>query len=443
MTPEDFRRYFESRTLAYAPDVNLDARPVVVVIGEGAHSRPGHVMLVSLANLLGRAHRRLEFVGNLDRPFIGNCPFGSKTVGDATVGLVRAINPFIEVTTSTHISGDRLIAFGVGADNDVDVALGCEGWRASLGPGSVVDPDTSSIWGAMLAAVLAAAASFNLMRGVTGEVSGTYSLWRWGEERGEQGPRFEGPIDVGRVLQVGAGGVGAALDFFAALAGVAPGWRIVDGDDVDVSNLNRQLMFLADHAGYNTHDRVDKKAEVAARALGAECSTKWYGSDVEVVEDTYELVLALANEHGARSFLQARQPTVLLHATTSTSFGAQFHRHISGIDDCIECRLPPGVLDLSCGGGEVKVEGKPVDAAIGHLSAAAGLLLLAGLIRLQLGQLADIAENKADLTLEGVLSYLQVARAPECKTDCQVRLPASARAALNGHLRFAALDPKV
>ncbi len=442
MTAEDFQRNFESRTLAYIPDVKLDARPVVVVIGEGAHSRPGHVLLASLANLLGRAHRQIEFVGNMEQPFIGTTPFGWKTIGDATVGMVRAINPFIEVTASTQVSGDRLIAFGIGTHNDVDVALGCDGWLASLGPGSVVDPDASSIWGAMFAAVLAAAVSFNLMRGVKGDVAGTYSLWRWGMDGGEQGPRFEGPIDVGRVLQVGAGGVGAALDFFAALVGVAPGWRIVDGDVVDVSNLNRQLMFLAIHAGYS-RDQPENKAEVAARALGAESSTKWYGSDVNVVEDTYDVVLALANEHGARSFLQARQPTVLLHATTSTSFGAQFHRHIAGIDDCIECRLPPAVLDLGCGGGEVQVDGKPVDAAIGHLSAAAGLLLLAGLIRLQLGQLADVAENKADLTLEGVLPSPQVARVPECKTDCQVRLPASARDALNAHLRFGTLDPKV
>ncbi len=440
MTSDEFRQQFESRTLAYAPDLNLDTRPVAVVIGEGAHSRPGHVLLASLANLLGRAHRRLEFIGDLDRPFIGNSPFRWKTVGDATVGLVRAINPFTEVTRSTQVSGDRLIAFGIGTASDVDVALGCEGWLASLGPDAAVDPATSSIWGAMLAAVLAAAFSFNLMRGIKGDVAGTYSLWRWGKEGGEQGPEFEGPIDVEHVLQVGAGGVGAALDFFAALVREAPGWRIVDGDDVDVSNLNRQLMFLAVHTGYSC-DKPENKAEVAATALGAKCSIKWYGSDVDVVEDTYDVVLALANEHGARSFLQARQPTVLLHATTSTSFGAQFHRHIAGIDDCIECRLPPAALDLSCGGGDVQIDGKPVDAAIGHLSAAAGLLLLAGLVRLQLGQLADLVENKADLTLEGVLPYPQVARVPECKTDCHVRLRASARRALTAQERFAALDP--
>jgi molybdopterin/thiamine biosynthesis adenylyltransferase len=223
---------------------------------------------------------------------------------------------------------------------------------------------------------------------------------------------------------------------------VTPGWHIVDGDEVDVSNLNRQLIFLAAHAGYPQAPPV-KKAEAAASALGAQYSTNWYGSEVDVVEDAYDVVLALANEHGARSLLQARQPTVLLHATTSTTFGAQFHRHISGIDDCIECRLPPAILDLGCGGGTVQVGGRPVDAAIGHLSAAAGLLLLAGLVRLQLGQLANLSENKVDLTLEGVTPYVQVAQVPACQTDCHMRLPPSGRSALAADERFAALDPRL
>ena len=41
-------------------------------------------------------------------------------------------------------------------------------------------------------------------------------------------------IDVGRVLQVGAGGVGSALDFWLTLAGIVGAWTVVDGDEVEV-----------------------------------------------------------------------------------------------------------------------------------------------------------------------------------------------------------------
>jgi hypothetical protein len=439
MTPEEFQTQFQSRSLAYVPGLHVDRRPVVIALGRNATSVPAHAMALTLTNLLARSHPRLVVIGKLDEPFRGRAPFGTATLANATVGLARAINPFVEVEVAQAIPDERLVSFGIEAELGVDIPLGCEGWLAKLGEGAIVDSDLASIWGAMLASIYASQASFNLMRGGDSNIAGVYSLWGWGVGQ-EQGPAFAGPLDIGRVLQAGAGGVGAALGFFASLIGVVPTWWIADGDNVDVTNLNRQLLFVARQAGYPDGE-PENKAVIAAEALGATASPYWYGEDVELVEANYDVVLALANDHGARSFLQARQPTVLLHATTSTNFAAQFHRHITGIDDCIECRLPPGVLDLGCATNVIQVSGHSFDAAVGHVSAAAGLLVLAGLARLQLGALASLPTNKISLSLEGSRPFLQAVTAGACKPDCMVRLPDTARRELVADERFAQLDP--
>lgn len=63
----------------------------------------------------------------------------------------------------------------------------------------------------------------------------------------------------GRVLVVGAGGLGAPVLFYLASAGVGT-IGIMDGDVVDLSNLQRQIL-------YNTHDAGKAKASTAAGRL--------------------------------------------------------------------------------------------------------------------------------------------------------------------------------
>ena len=120
------------------------------------------------------------------------------------------------------------------------------------------------------------------------------------------------------MLQVEAGAVGCALGLALALIGVDGPWVVVDGDLVDVSNLNRQLLFLARDAG-TFAEPARNKAETFAGVLrgGFQASPYWYGDDASVQDETYDVVLALANEDGVRASLQSRHPTVLLHATTS------------------------------------------------------------------------------------------------------------------------------
>jgi hypothetical protein len=82
---------------------------------------------------------------------------------------------------------------------------------------------------------------------------------------------------------------------------------------------------------------------------------------------------------------------ILVHASTNQSGAAQLHRHIPGRDDCLDCRLPEKkVAQFNCSTSVVETaDGTSTDAALPFLSAAAGLMLTVGLLRLQVGELAS------------------------------------------------------
>ncbi len=90
----------------------------------------------------------------------------------------------------------------------------------------------------------------------------TAELARYGRQMalpqvGEEGQRRLG---ASRVLIVGAGGLGAPVSLYLAAAGVGQ-ITLVDGDRVELSNLQRQVIFTTADIGL-------AKAEAAARRLG-------------------------------------------------------------------------------------------------------------------------------------------------------------------------------
>ncbi len=373
-----FEREFHSRTLAYLPGYRDDGRAVVVVVDELAHCPAGHVLTHALVNLLARAHRHIIIVGDLDQPLLCSTPFDYSTLDEATVGLASAINPYIELTHAQAVPADRLLSLGVGAGG-ADIDLGADRWVATVGTGATISCEHETLIGAGLAACLGSYAAFNTLLGGEGLAAGSWSAWDYGAPGGDQGPGLDGSIDVGRVLCVGAGAVANALLFFGRAVGLAGDWLIADGDAVDISNLNRQMIFLAGDTGWPGDAIGRNKADVVAArgSPGASSSPNWYGDDPAATDFAGDLVLALANEGGVRSRLAHRQPTVLLHATTSPNWQAQAHRHVAGVDDCLHCRLPPeDAPRMGCSEGKVQVdEENSMDAALPFLSATAGLML--------------------------------------------------------------------
>ncbi|HMJ35619.1 MAG TPA: ThiF family adenylyltransferase [Baekduia sp.] len=440
MTREEFEREFHSRTLAYQSAYRADTRPVVVHVGDDAHTPVGHALLVGLVNQLARAHQHLVIIGATDDKLLSRATFAMSTTEAATMELARAINPFI--TTGTELAaGPPLVTIAIGKTaGPVDLRVGCVGWCATFGPDAHIDTTPTSLLGAMLGSSIAATFAFHRLLGPAAVPGPSYSLWHYGRPGVRQGPALSGPLDVGRVLQVGAGGVGAALDFWLALLGVTGNWMVCDGDLVDISNLNRQLAFLAHHAGF-PDPPARNKATMAAELLGsaATADPHWYGETPTVVSGEFDVVLALANEHGARAALQARQAPVLLHATTSANWEAQFHRHVAGHDDCIACRLPETAPRLRCAETRVNTE-TGTDAALPFLSGAAGLLLLTGLIRLQHDELITTERNFMSLNLAEPAATAQQLRR-NCSDGCSHWAPPRVRQRIGVRSRYARLDP--
>jgi ThiF family len=420
MNDREFERRLRESTLAYAPQFREDERPVIVEVGEAAHSPAGHALTCALTNQLARTHRRLILVGDLECRLLCPDPFGRDELAAATAGLAREINPALEVEVVEHSPSTEAIArLGIGAGGDL--SLGCRGWSALLatsGERAAVGEGASDIWGAMLASCLGAWFSFQRLLGEAPKPLPRYSLWNFGSPGdGHGGPALIGPLDVGRVLQVGAGGVGAALDYWLGVVGPGGKWTVVDGDVVEVKNLNRQLLFTAADAGYPDGAVANKAERVATRlGTGVSASAHWYGEEPAVVEADYDLVLALANERGAREALQDRRPDLLLHATTSANHQAQFHRHIRGLDDCIRCRVPGEVARLRCGGG--RIAQSQSDAALPYLSGLAGLLLLAGLARVSVGELAGVTRDLALVDLGAATPTAQQLTV-KCREGCR------------------------
>jgi hypothetical protein len=165
----------------------------------------------------------------------------------------------------------------------------------------------------------------------------------------------------------------------------------------------------------------------------------WYDGEPEILKGAYDVVLVLANDRGVRGALQGRQPTVLLHATTSASWQAQVHRHVAGRDDCINCRIPPQVGGMRCSTGEVDAAGTATDAALPFLSMTAGVLLAAQLSRLQHGAILQTAANQAYIDLrEATPLHGEVIR--RCRASCHTRLPPTIQRTLDAHSRWRHLN---
>jgi hypothetical protein len=363
-------------------------RPIGVIISSAAaDSRSGQVAAVALANMIARVHRRIRLVVP-PAPLIA-AHRGATNLAEALQNTILAIDPFNEVSLVQKV--DAIPSIGVGTNGTAGTwQIAAHGSRAILKNDSSEFPGADgSVLGAGLAACLGAAALFRLAHGFDVKAH-MVSAWNFSEgSDAVVGPLEIGSLDVGDVLIVGAGAVCSALSHWLRELGTSGKWDVVDKDYVTLDNTSRGLGMFAGDAGWNDSTPA-RKVDLIARDIGATPHFAWYDEWIKDHDDARpDLVLPLANERAARHLVACRYDPIVLHATTSKSWQAQFHRHISGVDDCINCRmrdLKGGTLDCSTG-TVPNADGQSHDAALPFLSAAAGLMLTSGLYRLAAGDL--------------------------------------------------------
>jgi hypothetical protein len=411
--------------------------PVRVAVGaDAANSVAGQAMVLALVNMLARLHRHLQ----LDIPHAklrARSLVPATCLDEAAAALARAINPYIRLDGAT--ASGHAIGIGADAPRGLPWYAGADGQIAIIDRQPVPVPASERLTlGTALAACLAAAA---LLRQVIGQKQRPVRLSAWNLREGaaaERGPDLPGPVDVGSVLQIGAGGVGLCLAYWLGEFGALGDWRVLDRDDAILHNTNRCLGLLAIDAGW-PGGAPRNKAKVAAGLFGALPQPLWYH---EFDHNSFkpDLILPLANEHDVREHVARRGEPLLLHATTSRAWEAQLHRHLADRDGCITCRMPDQAAQVKLTCATVPIgEGTSTDATLPFLAATAGLLLVAGLYRLQLGCLADGPHNFMAVCFNDVRKYARPA-IYGCKAGCCGNLPPRVRRRIHSGRRWSHLD---
>jgi molybdopterin-synthase adenylyltransferase len=216
---------------------------------------------------------------------------------------------------------------------------------------------------------------------------------------------------AGRVLVVGAGGIGSAALLYLAAAGVGR-LGLVDDDAVELSNLQRQIIHQAADLGRR---KVESAGE-SLSALNPLCQVETFdlrlnpGNIREVVQG-FEVVLDASDNFPTR-FLLAEycwRYDIPLVSATATGWHGQLLVAAPGAENpCYRClvpEMPPAAAVPAC--TQIGILGA-VAGAMGCLQAAEALKLLLGL---------DSDLNRRLLAYDGLQGRFQSlvrAKRPDC-----------------------------
>jgi len=439
----------DQRTSEYGVLEGYLNRPAVIRAEHAAVDCPrGQLTLLALLNMIARMHRRiiLDFpdVEALGQGGLAVVPHNRSTgLREVACSLALGIDPFLSLEFTDRMP-ENAIGVGLGKlthTDGIEWYIGSQGNLVTLSRDpQTVDASPAFCLGPCLAACIGAWALFRQAAGLPVQQQ-QISAWnlRHGSDA-RPGPAELAPVDVGSVLMLGAGGVGACLAYWLRQATVLGNWRVVDADVVKLHNTNRSLCFLPGHAGW-PDGKCQAKAEVAAQQFGALPLAKW-ADEVTEEERNADLLLVLANERSVRRAARASGDPLVLHATTSEAFESQLHRHIAGVDDCILCRLPPEDYEASfgCSVVPVKTEKGSQDAALPFLSATSGLMLLSALYRLQYGELQKEDANWWSIVFSAPHRLTRQGRR-KCSVDCAGIPRETVRARAHQGKRWFHLDP--
>ena len=213
-----------------------------------------------------------------------------------------------------------------------------------------------------------------------------------------------------RVLCIGAGGLGSPAALYLAAAGVGT-LGIVDFDDVDISNLQRQVI-------HRTADVGTPKTDSAARqlkALNPEIAVRTHAlrlSSLNALElfAQYDLVLDGSDTYATRYLINDAAILTRVPLVSASVFRFEGQVSVFGVPGgpCYRCLYPeppPAHLSPSCGEGGVL---GAVTGVVGTIQATEVIKVLAGIGEPLVGRLLLFD------ALEMQFRELKFRRDPEC-----------------------------
>jgi sulfur-carrier protein adenylyltransferase/sulfurtransferase len=213
-----------------------------------------------------------------------------------------------------------------------------------------------------------------------------------------------------KVLLLGAGGLGSPVALYLAAAGVGT-LGIVDDDDVDLSNLQRQIAHTSDRIGV---PKVDS-TEQSINALNPDVEvvkhkTRLDASNILEIIGDYDVIVDGADNFPTRYLLndasvRLRKPVV---SASILGFDGQLSVFVPYEGPCYRCLYPtppPAELAPSCGANGV----------LGVLPGVMGLLQATEVIKLVVG-VGEPLVGRLLLyeALGATFTELKVRRDPDC-----------------------------
>ena len=154
-------------------------------------------------------------------------------------------------------------------------------------------------------------------------------------------------LATSRVLVIGAGGLGSPAILYLAAAGVGT-LGIADGDVIELSNLNRQILHRTSDIG------VSKvvSASRAARDLNPEVNIELHDSRLDEegavkLAGQYDLLIDAADSFASKYLLNraaVRSGTPLVHVGVEGMYG-QLCVLVAGGGPCLQCVFPDPPAD--------------------------------------------------------------------------------------------------
>jgi sulfur-carrier protein adenylyltransferase/sulfurtransferase len=213
-----------------------------------------------------------------------------------------------------------------------------------------------------------------------------------------------------KVLALGAGGLGSPIALYLAAAGVGT-LGIVDDDEVDLSNLQRQVIHTTDRIGVA---KVDS-AEEAIRGINPDVNVVKYktrldASNIMEIIEGYDVIVDGADNFPTRYLLNDASVRLGIPVVSASILGfdgqlSVFKPHDGPCYRCLYPAPPPAELAPSCGANGV----------LGVLPGTMGLLQATEVIKLITGAGEPLVGRLLLYeALGATFTELKVRRDPEC-----------------------------
>jgi molybdopterin/thiamine biosynthesis adenylyltransferase/rhodanese-related sulfurtransferase len=299
----------------------------------------------------------------------------------------------------------------IGADRDQEIVLYCaSGQRSALAASTLTDQLGYANVKSMTGGITLwkdRGYKVEVPKALTAEQRERYSRHLLVPEIGLEG---QTKLLEAKVLLLGAGGLGSPTALYLAAAGVGT-LGVVDDDDVDLSNLQRQVIHTTDRIGT---PKVDS-AETSIKAINPDVDVVKYktrldASNIMEIIDGYDVIVDGVDNFPTRYLLNDATVRLGIPVVSASILGfdgqlSVFKPHDGPCYRCLYPVPPPAELAPSCGANGV----------LGVLPGTMGLLQATEVVKLVTGAGEPLVGRLLLYeALGATFTELKVRRDPEC-----------------------------